>query len=116
MKMLFIAGPYFGDGKFETIEANIQRAKQAAIEIANAGVPFFCPHMHTAHFQIDARAPEPFYRRLALHILGTACKAVYLLPGWENSKGTQDEIALAKALHLPVFNEITQAVIYCQRD
>ena len=87
MKMLYIAGPYRGATR-EIVEANIQRARAAAIECANAGIAFFCPHTHTAHFDVDAHAPDLLYLKIGLRMLDI-CTAVYLVPGWETSIGTQ---------------------------
>ena len=105
MKLVFIAGPYFGDGSHEIIKRNISSAQLTAIQLANRRIPFFCPHLHTAHFELKATAPEPFYAELALQIL-PICGAVVLLPNWEISKGTAREIETAKALNIPIFEDI----------
>lgn len=80
MKIAFIAGPYFGDGSYDVIERNIQDAEVVAIELANRGVPFFCPHLHTRHFEAKAKAPEPFYHALDLHFLQNVAGCIIALP------------------------------------
>lgn len=50
MKIVFIAGPHFGNGRYETIEQNIQEAEATAIELANRSIHFFCPHLQYAPF------------------------------------------------------------------
>jgi|GEM_PF-4299406 len=64
MKVIFIAGPYFGNGDKSKIQDNIRHAEQYQIALANAGIGFFCPHNHTEHFEIKATANEDFYRTL----------------------------------------------------
>lgn len=100
----FIAGPYFGDGKQETIQNNIYQAEAIAIKCANEGIGFFCPHTHTAFFNFKTQAPggEEFYRELAKHYLRQS-HVMILLPSWDNSAGTLDEVKLARELLIPVF-------------
>lgn len=103
MKIIFIAGPYFGDGKKETIQKNIRTAEQYQITLANAHIPFFCAHNHTEHFEEKANAPEEFYKGMDMEILKRACDAVLAIPGWETSPGTREEVAWAKENNISVF-------------
>lgn len=103
MQLVFIAGPYFGDGKYETIERNIQDAEKVAIELANRQVPFFCAHLHTRHFEVKAEAPESFYHALDAAMLERAANAVVALPRWRESGGARREIAWAEANSVRVF-------------
>lgn len=103
MKIVFIAGPYYGDGKYETIEQNVQDAEKVAIALANRQVPFFCAHLHTRHFEQKAAAPENFYHSLDRAILIRAADGILALPRWKESGGAQREIALADESEIPVF-------------
>jgi hypothetical protein len=38
------------------------------------------------------------------------CDAIFLVPGWETSKGTAREIELAKSIGIPVFDNINDLV------
>ncbi len=102
LKLVFIAGPYFGDGQTATIEANIQQAERYAIALANAGVGFFCPHLHTRHFGLKAQMGEEFYHRLDFQYL-LRSDAVLFLPQWRNSSGARREHAWATWRRLPCF-------------
>jgi predicted methyltransferase MtxX (methanogen marker protein 4) len=51
LKIVVIAGPYIGDGRLETIERNIREAELYAVALANRGIGFFCPHLHTHHLE-----------------------------------------------------------------
>lgn len=41
-----------------------------------------------------------------------AADAVFLVPGWETSKGTAREIETAKQLNMPVFEDILEMIAY----
>ena len=103
MKIVFIAGPYFGDGDRSKIQGNIRHAELYQIALANAGVGFFCPHNHTEHFEIKATANEDFYRALDMVFLQKIADAVMAIPGWKNSSGSRAEIAFAKQKGIPLF-------------
>lgn len=103
LKVIGIVGPYFGDGTYEVIERNILKAEAFAIALANLGIPFFCSHTHTRHFEAKAKAPESFYKAQDMRFLVKACFALLVVPGWETSAGTRAEIAKFKELGRPVF-------------
>jgi len=102
-RIVFIAGPYFGDGERKTIEKNIRTAEQYQITLANASVPFFCAHNHTEHFEEKASAPEEFYRAMDFEFLKRAADAMCAIPGWETSGGAKAEIEWAKQNNIPIF-------------
>ncbi len=98
MKLVYIAGPYGDAGGFDIIHRNIQTARSYAVEIAKMGVGFFCPHLNSAHFEKDCpEIPVEFWQEMDIGFLGT-CDAVFLLPGWEGSKGTARELEEWKKL------------------
>jgi len=103
MKMAFIAGPFYGDGDSAVISKNIEVAEQVAIELANRRVEFFCPHTHTGSIAKKTLANEDFFRQLCRSILIRVADCLVLLPGWEESYGTQREIKLANTLGIPIF-------------
>ena len=102
MKIVFIAGPYSGNNSAK-IEKNIRDAERYEIALANAGIGFFCPHLHTEHFEKKAKAPESFYIKLDRIFLKRVADAMLVLPGWENSKGTRAEVKWAKKNKMKMF-------------
>ena len=104
--ILYISGPYSA-GNGRTVEENIAVARSYAAAAWRQGWAAFCPHLNTAHFEVDC--PEISHKEwLAgdvkiLRSLDPADAAVLLLPGWERSKGAQLERDWALHLNLEVF-------------
>lgn len=112
-KMGFVAGPYIGDGTYNTVENNIREAEIVAIELANRGIFFFCPHTHTRHFQLKAKAPESFYKELNFwHLL--SCHFLVATPRWHESSGARNEVEECVRNHKPIFilNSVYDKRIY----
>jgi hypothetical protein len=102
MDIVFISGPYRGD-----IKANIEHARQAAIRLWSRGEVVICPHLNTAYF--DGIAPDEHFLRGDLEIL-SRCNSIYMLKGWTQSEGAQDELKLAWDLNLNVRYELLEEV------
>src|SRR3989344_1485849 len=100
--IVFIAGPYYGDGKRETIQKNIEEAKSYAVELAKRRVFFFCPHNHTGHFSELVDAPEEFYKFLDFAIFGRSA-AIVALPRWKETSGSKLEIRWARKNKMTIF-------------
>lgn len=96
MKILYIAGPYNGQDQL-SIESNIQRARDVQIDLANIGIPAFCPHSHSANYHLresGCTADEPFWISFYLEMV-KRCDGLFALTGWDKSKGSTAEIQLA---------------------
>ncbi len=105
---VYIAGPYRGKathdhrGYFE-IDANINLAKEAAATLARLGIPYFCPHLNSAHFEVIAPDVKPAYWLEMDMVFVELASALWILGGWEDSQGTLGEIERAKRNGQPVF-------------
>ncbi len=116
MKYIYIAGPYTGrthdyQSYFE-IHRHITDALEAARELAELGYGFFCPHAHSAHFEVIAPSVKPAYwYELDNHFL-EACDAILMLPGWADSTGAVAEGKLARTKGIPVFYSIDELQRY----
>lgn len=95
--LIYLAGKYSGD-----IDRNIQNARQIAIELWEDGYYVFCPHLNTAHFEIDCRCTYENYIRGDMDIL-LRCDAVVMMPEWRGSEGANMEYSLAVKHNIPVF-------------
>lgn len=100
MKLIYIAGPYTARTRVET-SAHVQRAREAAAEVAGLGLGLFpvCPHLLGDGYE-DARAPGWWYAG-TLELM-RRCDAVLLLEGWRESKGARLEAEAARMAGLPL--------------
>jgi len=99
MKVVYVAGPYRGETESDVVR-NIRAAEAVAIRIWKMGHAAICPHKNTALF--GGLCPDDVWLKGDLEIL-SRCDELILCVGWEKSKGTADEIQLAKSLGIPVF-------------
>ena len=99
---VFISGPYMGEThdyrSFCQIDTHINEARKAAAWCAMHGIHFFCPHLHSAHFEvITPDVPAAFWYALDLRFL-PLCDGMLLLKGWQRSQGARREKdAMARA-------------------
>jgi len=116
MKFVYIAGPYSAKSddwrSYFEIDANIRAAEEVAAELANAGVGFFCPHTHSAHFEVFARGTyAKFWYELDMRFL-EACDAILMLPRWIDSVGSKAEYEQAIKLRMPIFFSPAEAIAW----
>lgn len=107
MKVIFISGPYAGKyydhRSYFEISRHILEATEMAAKLAHYGYGFFCPHSHSAHFEVVVPELKPdFWYNLDMHFL-KACDAILMLPTWEASKGARAERDWALRYKIPVF-------------
>ena len=103
--VVYISGKYSGE-----IEKNIQKAREMAIQVWEAGFTALTPHLNTYRFEIDCKCNYEDYIQGDLALL-TCCDAILLLEGWGDSKGAIIERDFAIDNHLNVFyslNELKQ--------
>ena len=114
--IVYIAGPYMGKThdyrSYAQIDANINNARMAAAELAQAGIKFFCPHTHSAHFEVIAPdAPPEYWYDLDMHFL-QVCDTILMLPGSENSHGARMKLDHARAKGMQVFYNVQGLIDY----
>lgn len=97
--LIYLSGPYSGSS--DQISANITAARDVAIAVWEAGHTALCPHLNTAHFEVDCRATYEDYIAGDLDLL-SRCDAILMIPNWEASKGAGIEKAYAEAHGIPV--------------
>ena len=104
MKRVYVAGAYSADNVITVLD-NIREGMRLSTRIMLAGYAPFCPWLDF-HFQLMLRESERFmvedYYRYSLAWLDVS-DAMVLVPGWENSRGTQNEIDRASRISIPIF-------------
>ncbi|MCA9363540.1 DUF4406 domain-containing protein [Candidatus Kaiserbacteria bacterium] len=103
MKWVFIAGPFRGDGLETTKQNNVEIARQHVLQFIEHEISYYSPHLNLSQETITLGSyREPF--AIDTHkIFLELCHALAILPGWEQSMGTLEEIDRAKERGLPVF-------------
>ena len=105
---IYISGPYRGTAPHDhkgyfIIDNNINNARMAAATLAKLGIPYFCPHLNSAHFEVIVPEVDPkFWLDMDMVFVDRA-SALWLLPDWQNSRGTAVEVLRAKELGIPMF-------------
>lgn len=99
MELIYVAGPYSAPTESGVFD-NIMRARAKAQELWLKGYAVICPHTNTAFMPLDHSQVMPG----DLEMLGR-CDAIYMLKGWQQSKGAVRELKHALANRLTVYRE-----------
>ena len=103
MIKVYVAGPYSADNVIDVLK-NIGRGEKVCAQLFQDGFAPFCP-WHDKSYVIDEHDSEftvdQFYNYSMAWL--EVSDAVLLINGWENSRGTLDEIDRAKDLGIPIF-------------
>jgi len=100
MKLIYIAGPITASTSWG-IEQNVRLAEEFALRILKLGAAIYCPHTQFRNYH--GELPWEEWIKRDLEVL-KRCDALFLLYGWESSKGANAENDFAIKSHLPVFN------------
>lgn len=106
-KRVYVAGSYSADNVID-LQRNMRRGLDLAIEVMEAG---YSPYAPWLDFTLGLVAPVTLdeYKAMSMSWLAAA-EAMIVVPGSENSKGTQAEIEYAIAHDIPVYYSISALV------
>lgn len=104
--LIYVAGKYTANTDEEIID-NVLLARDYSIKIWDLGYTAICPHLNTAHFEIDSRCDWKEFLEGDLEII-SRCDAVFLLPNWLDSKGAQQEREHAIIMGKRIFYNINE--------
>lgn len=103
MKRVYVAGPYNADNVVDVLR-NVRVGITSSVEAVKGGLSVFCPFLDF-HYGLISELSLEDYRRNSIEWVKVS-DVVLLLPGWENSAGTRDELAEASKYGIPVFESI----------
>lgn len=102
--LIYVAGPIRPHGT-QTVEGNIQKAKDIAFELWKMGHAVICPHANTFLTEgiwcNEDKYPVNWIKGDLQMV--ARCDAVVVCPDFSESKGTRMEIAFAEEHDIPVF-------------
>jgi hypothetical protein len=97
--LIQIVGPIRAE-TINGVRENIERARQAMIEILKRGHYVICPHTMMAF--LNGLMPEDHFLKNAIRLL-EGVDAVYPIQGWTESAGSIAEIEVAREIGLKRF-------------
>jgi hypothetical protein len=101
--VVYVAGPYRANTR-KGIELNIQAARAVGLLCCRKGWSPVIPHANTGHLDgVDPTISDAFWLAATMELLRRS-DAVVLVPGWEISSGTRDEIIEAQMRGIPVYH------------
>lgn len=114
LPVVYIAGPYRAATP-AGIELNIQAARSLGLQAVRRGWAPIIPHCNFALLDlVDPNIGDSFWLAATMEHMRRS-DAVLLVPGWQNSSGTQAEVREAHRLNIPVFHtleKLTDGVEY----
>ncbi len=100
VKRIYVAGKYSDDNVIGVLN-NIRDGIKAAVKVLKMGHVPFCPWLDFLFQFFDESLKVEDYYRYSMSWLEVSDE-VWVLPGWESSKGTKAEIKRAEELGIPV--------------
>jgi hypothetical protein len=113
MKRVYVAGAYSAGNVLAVLD-NIRKGMRVGLEVLLTGyapfVPWFDFHFNLMLRDGELLTVQDFYNYSMAWL--EVSTAVLVVPGWENSKGTNAEIARAQELNIPIFYSLDELKRY----
>lgn len=100
--IVYTAGPYTAKDGVGSVNDNIARARDVAVQLWGAGYTVICPHMNTAHMELYTNLTSEQFVDKDLELV-KASQAIVMLPYWEQSRGAVRELECARLFGLQVW-------------
>jgi len=102
--VVYVAGPISAETGYQ-VEMNIRAAEEVARDLLNLGFAPICPHSFERFHQ--GLLDYDDWMRVDLEIL-SRCDAIFMVHGWEGSKGSMAELNWAHQNDYPIFYTLNQ--------
>ena len=109
MTIIYTAGPYRATREWG-ITQNIRKAETIALALWKKGWTVICPHKNTAYF--GGSLSDETWLEGDLEIIDR-CDAMFMVPGWEKSEGSQIEHQRAIEIGMPIYYKLKDVPIGC---
>lgn len=109
IRPVYVAGRFRDSSPWLVHQNAIVAEQRAAIVTRYEGLVAVCPHLLTKN--LDSLRDERYWCEATLEIM-RRCDALFVGPGWEDSRGTLAEIREALQIGKPVFFEENQLRIF----
>lgn len=113
IKRVYVAGAYSSDNVMGVFN-NMKKGLRMSVEIALLGFYPFAPWLDYLFTLISREGEEltlDWYYNYSLDFL-SVCDAMFVLPNFENSKGTLREIEFAQKHRIPIFYDLEKLSQY----
>lgn len=104
MIMVYVAGPYSAPTP-EGVEDNCRRAREIGVQLAAVDPCVFPVIPHQVGRDIEHIGNYEYWIDGTLELM-RRCDAVFMVPGWELSKGADAELKEATRLDIPSFDSL----------
>lgn len=116
--LVYIAGKITASTPIE-ISCNVAKGCRAAEKLINHGkLGVILPHL-SAHLNAQnvfkGTAGWDYWMPVDLTYIAK-CDVIYMLPGWEDSKGASIEHAFAKSIKLPIFYDLDMLMRWADNE
>lgn len=112
-KRIYVAGAYSADNVIQVLE-NIKRGNKVAAYFMKKGYAPFSPWLDYQFQFFQNLSFEDYYEYSIAWLLASDC--MFVLSKYENSKGTLNEIEIAKENNIPVFFQSYKMFEYLKHD
>jgi hypothetical protein len=106
MKVIYVAGKYSGDS-YSEVHDNILKAEKVGLELIARGWAVIIPHLNLYHFEryeISGMFDYTTWMGIDIELLSRS-DAIFMMRGWEHSKGATHEHAIAEGEGLDIYYE-----------
>lgn len=112
MKRVYVAGAYSANNVIDVLK-NIGRGEEYSSKIFMLGMAPFCPWHDksyvTQNWKNDFTVKQFYDYSIAWLEVSDA---MFLVPGWEDSKGTIAEIEIANKIGIPIFDDLNDLLLW----
>lgn len=83
--------------------SNIEKAKEYAKQFVRERIPFYSPHLNLSLVTVEVDEDTSDYAIPVHKTFFEKCDVLAVLPGWQESTGTKEEIEMAKRRGMQTF-------------